>query len=89
MTIQEEENALVLLWILTEDHLLEDTGKEILALGQDTATVQVKAQCQALSLTIALGTVVVLVWNIAFAQALEVVLCQVQCPVFALAQAPA
>lgn len=72
--------------ILREDHLQEDIGTEILALGQGRATVQTKALSLALSLTTAPGIVITLVQDIALAQAQELALCQAQCPVFVQAQ---
>lgn len=72
--------------ILIEDHLQEDTGREILALGQERATAQTRALSPALSLTTAPGIVIDLVQDIALVQAQELVLCQAQCPVFVQAQ---
>lgn len=86
ITTQEEATALVQDLIPIEDHLQEDTGKEILALGQEGATAQVRALSPALSLTTAPGIVIDLVRGIALVQAQELALCQAQCPVFV--QAP-
>lgn len=68
--------------ILKEDHLQEDTGREILALERERATVQARALSLAPGLTTAPGIVIDLVQDIALVQAQELALC----PVFVQAQ---